>query len=150
VKSNLWVSIMNFIVILFMVLLLFTLAALPFIVDKYLGIAGSQIQNTLLLKIFLYMSAVPFMVLLVMIKKLVNNIFKKIPFSRSSILALNVISICAFVDFLLYAIGTIIIIKNLLSLILTIAAFMVGLTSLILSQLVRYAMELKQENDLTI
>ena len=66
------------------------------------------------------------------------------------ITALNVISICAFIDFLLYAIGTIIILRNLLSLTLMVAAFMVGLTSLILSQLVKTAMEIKQENDLTI
>lgn len=59
-------------------------------------------------------------------------------------------SIAAFIDFLLYAIGTITIFRNLLSLTIMIAAFMVGLVSLILSQLVKVAVEIKQENDLTI
>jgi hypothetical protein len=55
-----------------------------------------------------------------------------------------------FIDFLLYAFGTIFIMKNLLSLTLTIAAFMVGLVSLILSDLFKVMMEIKQEYDLTI
>jgi hypothetical protein len=85
-----------------------------------------------------------------MAKKLINNILRKDPFCQSNITALNIISICAFIDFILYVIGTTFILKNLLSLTLMVAAFMVGLTSLILSQLVRTAMEIKQENDLTI
>ncbi|HEX7561262.1 MAG TPA: DUF2975 domain-containing protein, partial [Candidatus Humimicrobiaceae bacterium] len=75
---------------------------------------------------------------------------RKNPFYRSTITALHIISICAFTDFILYAIGTAIIFKNLLSLTLAIAAFMIGLTSLILAQLVNEAIKIKQENDLTI
>lgn len=59
-------------------------------------------------------------------------------------------SICAFLDFLLYTISTFVLLKNLLSLTLMIAAFMIGLVSSILAQLFTVTMEIKQENDLTI
>jgi hypothetical protein len=150
VKRSFWLYLMNILVILFIVLIVIILIMLPFVVDKYSEITGKQINNTLLLKVFFYLTAIPFTVLLIMVKKLINNILHKDPFCLTSITALNIISICAFIDFILYAIGTAIILKDLLSLTLTIAAFMLGLTGLILSQLVKAAMEIKQENELTI
>ena len=140
----------NLLVVLLIVLMVFMLGMLLFLVDKYAELKGTQIQNGLLLKVFLYLTAIPFIFLLFMAKKLCKNILSKAAFCSGSITALNIISICAFIDFLLYAIGTIVILKNLLSLTLMIAAFMIGLTSLVLSGLVRDAMEIKQENDLTI
>jgi hypothetical protein len=157
VKSSFWVYLMNFIVILFILIMAFLLISFPFIFDKYLGYLGRyqvlatyQIPNILWLKILFYLTAIPFTVLLVMTKKLINSIFRKEPFTQRNIFALNIISICAFIDFLLYSTGTILILKNILSLVLAIATFMIGLISLVLSQLVRSAMEIKQENDLTI
>jgi hypothetical protein len=141
---------MNGLLNLFIVLLAIALIILPILVDKYIELTGEHPPNTLFLKIFLYLTAIPFMVLLVMAKKLCKNILHQDPFCQSSITALNVISICAFIDFLLYAFGTILILKNLLSLTLMVAAFMVGLVSLILSHLFKVMMEIKQENDLTI
>jgi hypothetical protein len=149
-KRSFWLYLMNVLVILFIVIMGLTLITLPFIVDKYAELTGKIIDNSLLVKIFLYLSAVPFTVLLIMVKKLVNNILRKDPFSQSSITALNIISICAFSDFILYAFGTAFLLKDLISLVFTIAAFMIGITSLILSQLVKSAIAIKQENDLTI
>ena len=149
-KRSFWLYLMNVLVILFIVIMGLTLITLPFIVDKYAELTGKIINNSLWIKIFLYITAVPFTVLLIMVKKLVNNILHENPFCRSSIKALNIISICAFLDFILYAFGTAFLLKNLISLVFTIAAFMIGLTSLILSQLFRAAMEIKKENDLTI
>jgi hypothetical protein len=136
--------------ILFLALGAIALITLPFLVDKYAEITGKHIPHALYLKIFLYLTALPFMVLLVKAKKLCKNILHQDPFCPSSITALHVISMCAFLDSLLYAIGTILILKNLLSLTLMVAAFMVGLVSLILSHLFTVMMEIKQENDLTI
>ena len=149
-KRSFWLYLMNVLVIFFIVIVGFTLIALPFLIDKYIELTGKIINNSLWLKVFLYLTAIPFIVLLIMVKKLVNNIFYKNPFCRSSIAALNIISICAFLDSILYAFGTTFLLKNLISLILTIASFMIGLTGLILSQLFRTATEIKQENDLTI
>jgi hypothetical protein len=149
-KRSFWLYLMNILVILFLVIMGLTLVALPFIIDKYTEITGKIISNPIWVKIFLYFTAIPFTALLIMVKKLVNNIFRKDPFCQSSITALNVISICAFLDFILYAFGTAFLLKDLISLVFTIAAFMIGLTSLILSQLVKSAIAIKQENDLTI
>lgn len=150
VKSGFWVRLTNLLITLLVVLTVLMLVTLPFLTDKYAAVAGVQVQNMGLLKVFLYLTAIPFAVLLLMAKRLCKNILRKVPFCKSSIMALNVISICAFIDFLLYAVGTIVILKNLLSLTLMVAAFMIGLASLVLSQLAGIAMEMKQENDLTI
>jgi len=149
-KRSFWLYLMNILAILFIVIMGLTLVTLPFIIDKYTEITGKIISNPVWVKIFLYLTAIPFAALLIMVKKLVNNIFRKDPFCQSSITALNVISICAFLDFILYAFGTAFLLKDLMSLVFTIAAFMIGITSLILSQLVKSAIAIKQENDLTI
>ena len=144
------VRFMNYLILFFMLIMTVALATLPFLVDEYVNFRGIQVSNIFWLKGFLYLTAIPFVVLLVNAKKLCKNILHAEPFCQSSIAALQVISISAFIDFLFYAIGTITIFKNLLSLTLMVAAFMVGLVSLILSQLVKVALETKQENDLTI
>ena len=149
-KRSFWLYLMNILVILFIVFMGLTLITLPFLIDKYAEFTGKIINNSLWIKIFLYITAVPFTILLIMLKRMVNYIFRKDPFNRGSIISLNTISICAFLDFIFYAFGTAFLFKNLTSLILTIAAFMIGLTSLVLTQIFRNAMEIKKENDLTI
>ncbi len=140
----------NLLVIFFIVLLVCMMIILPFMKDTYLANTGIQAVHSNVLKLFLYVTAIPFMILLVMVKRLCQNVLLEQPFCNSSRKALNVISICAFIDFLCYAAGTVFIMKNLLSLTLMIAAFMIGLVSLILSQLVKMVSEIKQENELTI
>lgn len=149
-QRNFPIKFLNFIVTLAIGIMAFVFVTLPFLVNQYSNFWGIETSNSFLLKVFLYLTAAPFIVLLLKVKKLCNNIVKTEAFSQSSVTALNLISASAFVDFLLYAIGTIVIFKNLLALILMIAAFMVGLVSLILAQLVKMAIEIKQENDLTI
>jgi len=140
---------MNLLIFVFIGVMTVVLTALPFLVDEYVKFVGNQVLNIFWLKVFLYFTAIPFIVLLVKAKKLCKNILRAEPFCQSSIAALNVISISAFIDFLFYAIGTITIFKNLLSLTLMVAAFIVGLVSLILSQLVRAALEITRLNILT-
>lgn len=150
-KANFLAKFLNVLVTIFLVLIIFTFFTLPFLVDEYFAVTGAGVPDTTLwIKIFLCMTAIPFFVLLIMIKKLCRNILQNRPFSEDSIRAFNVISICAFSDFLLYALGTVMILRNLLSLTLMVAAFMIGLVSLILSHLIKVAKEIKEENDLTI
>lgn len=149
-KKYFWIKFTNSLIVLFIILMIIVLIVLPFLVDKYALLTGTQIQNPIFIKVFLYLTAMPFTILLLEARKLCGNIIRLNPFCKNSITELNIISICAFIDFLLYAVSTFIILKNLLSLTIMVAAFMVGLTSLILSQLVAVAMEIKQENDLTI
>lgn len=149
-QDNFLVKVMNSLMTIFLVIMILVVISLPFLVDQYGKLWGIETTNTLVLKVFLYLTAIPFIVLLVKAKKLCHNILRADPFCQSSVEALNLISISAFIDFLLYAIGTIVVFKNLLAFTIMIAAFMVGLVSLILEQLVKNAIEIKQENDLTI
>jgi hypothetical protein len=149
-QGNIWIKWMNALVALLIILVALALFTLPYLVHQYIQLTGSQPANPIRLTVFLYLTAIPFLILLVMAKKLCNNALNNNPFCQSSISAFYVISICAFVDFVLYFIGTLVFLRNLLSLTLMVAAFMVGLISLNLSQLVKVAMEIKEENDLTI
>ncbi|MCH5585140.1 DUF2975 domain-containing protein [Shimazuella sp. AN120528] len=149
-RNIFWTKFLNFLIMLLIVLLAVALLILPFLVQQYVDRMGMHLTNTLYITVFLYLTAIPFFILLIMLRRLCKNVLEKKPFILSSIRALNVISICAFVDFLLYAMGTFFLLKNLLSLTLMIAAFMIGLVSLILAQLFQTMMKIKQENDLTI
>lgn len=149
-KTNFLAKLLNLLVTAFLVLVVISFFILPLLVDQYIEMEGVQLASTISIKIFLYLTSIPFFILLVMVKKLSTNVLHNQVFSLSSVTSLNVISICAFVDFLLYTIGTFVILRNLLSLTLMVAAFMIGLVSLILSQLIKLAIEIKAENDLTI
>lgn len=148
--TNFLAKFLNGLVLLILVLLAITCFTLSFLVDAYLKMAGIQMSGTLSLKIFLYATAIPFFILLFMVKRLCKSVLQNRAFSPSSITSLNIISICAFVDCFLYVIGTFWILRNLLSLTLMVAAFMIGLVGLVLAQLMKTAVELKEENDLTI
>jgi len=149
-NSNYWIKLLNMVVILFLFITALTLIGFPILINKYLEFSGLKFRNFQMVTIFLYITAIPFTILLLMVKKLCKNLLQKDPFCKSSIKALNIISICGFIEFFLYAISTLVILKNLLSLTMMVAAFMIGLTSLVLSQLVKAAMDIKQENDLII
>jgi hypothetical protein len=151
VKPHFLARTMNFLVFIFLILTLLAFFTMPFLVHHYIKMAsGDPLNPAWVLTIFMYVTAVPFFILLMKVKKLCKNLLENEPFTKSSIKALNMISICAFSDFVLYAIGTISILKNVLSLTLMVAAFMIGLVSLLLSHLVKDAMEIKEENDYTI
>jgi hypothetical protein len=151
VKPHFLARTMNFLVLIFLMVTILAFFTMPFLVHHYIKMAGGEPLNPYwLLTIFLYITAVPFFVLLMKVKKLCKNLLNNEPFTMSSIKALNMISICAFSDFVLYAIGTISILKNLFSLTLMVSAFMIGLVGLLLSHLVKDAMEIKEENDYTI
>lgn len=81
-KRSFWLYLMNILIIFFIVIMGLTLIALPFLVDKYAELTGKIINNSLLVKIFLYITAVPFTILLIMVKRMVNNIFCKDPFNK--------------------------------------------------------------------
>lgn len=149
-RNLFWVRLMNWLILFFIGLLIISLFTLPLLVNQYVHWAGVRFNNTLRLTVFLYATAIPFLLLLLAAWRLCKNVLQQNPFCLSSIQALNVMSICAFLDSLLYAVSTIVLLSNLLSLTLMVAAFMIGLVSLITAQLFKMTMEIKQENDLTI
>ncbi|MED1204407.1 DUF2975 domain-containing protein [Heyndrickxia acidicola] len=142
---------MHVLVLIFLALTGISFLLMPLFVQDYFKTAGIvPSQPAWILMLFLYATAVPFFMLLLNVKRLCKNLLENKPFTLSSIKALNWIGLCAFSDFVLYAFGTISILKNLLSLTLMVAAFMIGLVSLLLSQLVKDAKEIKEEHDYTI
>lgn len=149
-KFNVLVKGLLYIIVILIIFLATTMGFLPWLIEKYESVTGIQVQDSSRLIAFLYLTAFPFAILLMMSAKLCRNILNNKSFSLSSYRALVVIGICAFGDFFFYALGTIFIIKSLLALTLMIAAFMVGLVSLVLAQLVKVAVKLKEENELTI
>lgn len=143
-------KILSMLISFFIGIMVISFFTIPILVNMYNERTGGIVTQLLWLKAFLYLTAIPFLVLLVMTKKLCKNILQKMPFTQSTIYSLNVISICAFCDSFLYTIGTFTLFKNLLSLTVMIAAFMIGIVSLVLSMLAKLAQEIKEENDLTI
>lgn|GEM_PF-4314145 len=111
-KGSFLAKFVDLLILVLIVIMIVVLVALPFLVDKYVEFRGMQTSGILWIKIFLYLTAIPFIVLLVKAKELCNNILRDIPFCQSSIVALNVISLAAFIEFLLYAIGTIVIFRK--------------------------------------
>lgn len=85
-----------------------------------------------------------------MTRKLAKNIIDREPFSGSSSQSLKVISICALFIFLCYLFTCIFMQATFGIIVITAGAFMVALIAAILYRLVELAIEIKEENELTI
>jgi len=71
-------------------------------------------------------------------------------FCESSVSALGIIRLCAFIDFLLFLICSIFLYTNLLPVIIMLAACLVTLIAAVLRQLIKTGIALKEEIELTI
>jgi hypothetical protein len=126
-------------------------ATLPNIVNWYL----SNISNAGLdmgggVKVFLYITYIPFLLILISVMRLSGKLLKGSPFCKESIRELKMISICSFIAFVTYLIGTIFIYRNLICIIITFATMMVFIISSVVRELINNGIELQEENDLTI
>jgi len=125
-------------------------ATLPNIVNWYLSnisTAGLDIGG---IKIFLYITYIPFLLILISVMKLSGKLLKGSPFCKESIKSLKVISICSFIAFVTYLAGTIFIYKNLICMVITFATMMVFIISSVVRELINNGIELQEENELTI
>lgn len=100
--------------------------------------------------VLLYITGVPAWLILWMTRQLAKNIIERNPFSKSSSQSLKIISLCALIIFICYGFTNFFIVASLGILVITIAAFGVGLIAAILYRLVEVAIEIKEENELTI
>lgn len=98
----------------------------------------------------LYITGVPMWIILWMTKKLAKNIIVRDPFSQSSCLSLKTISICALIIFGCYLFTCIFVKATFGIIVITIGTFGVALIAAILYRLVGVAIEIKEENELTI
>lgn len=126
-------------------------ATLPNIVNWYL----SNISNDGLdmgggVKVFLYITYIPFLLILISVMRLSGKLLKGSPFCKESIRELKMISICSFIAFVTYLIGAIFIYRNLICIIITFATMMVFIISSVVRELINNGIELQEENDLTI
>lgn len=102
------------------------------------------------LLILLYITGVPAWCILWMTRGLAKNIIKREPFSLTSVSYLKCISICSVLICVCYAYTSLFIEMTLGGVAISLAAFIVGLIAAILHRLVQMAMEIKEENELTI
>lgn len=126
-------------------------ATLPNIVNWYLNnisTAGLDIGGGV--KIFLYITYIPFLLILISVMRLSGKLLKGSPFCKGSLKELKVISICALISFVIYLTGTVFIYKNLICIVITFATMMVFIISSVVRELISNGIELQEENDLTI
>lgn len=110
------------------------------------------------LLIAIYVTLIPFIGSIIEGLRLSRRVAKNEAFSSESVMHLKRIKMCAFAISLLYLIGGIVLSLlvdlapgiALLGIIIMLASLMIGLISGILEELLRRALEIKEENDLTV
>ncbi len=121
---------------------------LPWILRAYLDyLKDSTNINGLL--VLMYSSYVPFMVIWAAVFRLCRNLANDRPFCQNSIFNLKIISGCAFIDFLIFVLGTIIYFR-VVFLILAGASLMISVISAIIRELVIRGIALSEEVELTV
>lgn len=134
-----------------LVALAVTLIGLPWIVPKILGEgAFYSAENHIKILTLLYMTGLPAWMILWYTKNLARNIINREPFSDSSLVSLKGISILAFIICIGYVGGAVFIKLTAVIFIIILGTFMVSLIGAILYKLVQVAIEIQEENELTI
>lgn len=102
------------------------------------------------LNVLLYVTGILALIILFVTTKICQNILNRDPFAETSVTSLKIISICSCGVFICYLYMCIFMATTLGVFTITIAAFMICLISAILYNLVKLALEIKKENELTI
>lgn len=106
----------------------------------------------------LYITAIPFFLALYQALKLLNYIESENAFSHLAVISLGNIKTCAFTIITLYIIGLIFLISQnalhpgiaLIGFVIIFATIVISLFTAVLQELLKNAIEIKSENDLTI
>lgn len=107
-------------------------------------------MHTTRLLVLLYTTGIPAWIVLWQTKNLAHNIIERQPFSLKSKKNLKIISLCALVICLVYSAATLFIPITVSVLVIIGGAFMVALIGAILYKLVDVAIQIQEENELTI
>lgn len=150
-KTDFLTSILYWIVICGLVILTLMLVTLPWTLEVIFRGSSfyAQVPHYKIL-LLLYITGVPMWIILWMTKALARNIIKRDPFSASSCMSLKGISICALIIFACYLFTCLFVKATFGIIVITIGAFGVALIAAILYRLVGIAIEIKEENELTI
>ena len=121
---------------------------LPFLLNKYVEIFNPVLNYTAALLI-LYVSGIPALIIVYKFIKIFNTLKQDNPFVLENVKHLKTISICSLIISIEYIIGMFFII-SIFEIILIAVFIIVWLGGYILSELLRKAIEYKEENELTI
>lgn len=122
---------------------------LPNIVRWYFANVWAETDYKFMV-IFLYLAAVPFLIIGISVVKLSKRLVDEKVFYKSSMRELKIISICSLIDFLIFFIGAFFIYKNLLCIAIMMGTLMVFIISSIVRELIGSGIELQEEVDLVI
>ena len=127
------------------------LVTLPWSIEWiFKGSAFYELVEHYKILILLYITGLPAWIILWMTKGLAENIIKRNPFSYKSVKCLKVISLCALFIFICYLFTCLFVQATFGIIVITIGAFLVALIAALLYRLVELAIEIKEENELTI
>lgn len=121
---------------------------LPFFLEKYRAWMHPQIEYYPTLAI-LYLSGIPALIIVYRFIKIFHTLGKNNPFCMENVKHLKVISICAFIIMLEFAVG-IFFITSVFAIVIIGVFAVTWLGSYILSELLKEAIKYKEENELTI
>lgn len=121
---------------------------LPLLLNWYIDIFNPILNYTAAL-IILYASGIPALIIVYKFIKIFKTLRLDNPFTLENVRHLNVISICSLIIAMEYAIG-IFFIVSIFEVILIAVFIIIWLGAYILAELLRKAVEYKEENDLTI
>lgn len=121
---------------------------LPFLLQKYIEWFNPHLNYTFSL-IILYVSSVPALIIIYSFIKIFKNLKKDNPFIMDNVKRLKIISVCSLIIAIEYIVGMFFIMS--VFEIILIAVFLIAwVGGYILSELLKKAIEYKEENDLTI
>ena len=121
---------------------------LPFLLNMYVELFNPVLNYTAAL-IILYVSGIPALIIVYKFIKIFKTLKLDNPFTIENVKHLKVISICSLIISIEYIVG-IFFIVSIFEIILIAVFIIVWLGAYILAELLRKAIEYKEENDLTI
>lgn len=126
------------------------LLSLPIALQWYLGLMYTRTsENYNFLLVFLFVTGIFALVVVNEIRKLLKNLNMRNPFIMNNVKSLNRIAISCLIIAACYVIK-IIFYNSFLTIIVTMVFIITGLFSIILAEVFRQAIVVKEENDLTI
>ncbi|MEG2016955.1 MAG: DUF2975 domain-containing protein [Clostridium sp.] len=133
-------------------LVIIAAALLPKLVDLYFlnfMVAGEGFSKLEVI-IFLYIVAIPFLLICISVVKLSKRLLDGKVFNKSSMKELKIISYCSFIDFTIFCVGTFFIFRNLVCIVVMMGTLLVFIITSIVRELIESGIELQEDVDLTI
>ena len=134
--------------ILLMIVGIIIVLGLPYFLQKYVELTNSQIEYYPSLAT-LYVSGIPALIIVYQFIKIFHTLGEDNPFQKSNVKSLKIISICSFIITIEYMIS-IFFIKSVFSIVIIGVFAIAWLGGYILSELLKKAIDYKEENELTI